>query len=326
MIAGCKQSNSDSWYTISCTDSSLVDGAYVYLDDGITWEHLASAQIKDHSFSIKSNKMGSEVAYIFMGDEEDDENKEQMTFQFILEPGNITLFRKNKDGVPSEFLYGSGTPLNDKMNSGQLEFTKETVRENHNILGFIVLSNMFVSSSKSEIEQLMSEFPDEMKKHPYYKELEETLNKIKADVGLDYLDIEGNDVNGDPISLSEVVQKAGTKYVLLDFWASWCEPCREAIPELINIYNKYKDSGFEIFGYSFDAKVESWQEALKTEEMPWPNVIPAKIVAQRRNPVWTEYGLDGIPWSFLIDASSGKIIAKNLSGEELSEKLAELLS
>ena len=122
------------------------------------------------------------------------------------------------------------------------------------------------------------------------------------------------------------LERDGVRYVLLDLWASWCGPCREDMPELVALYDHYHGSGFEIYGMSFDSSPENWRSALKELGMNWPNVITEVTGSPRTSPVWAGYGMDGIPWSYLIDASTGEIIAKNLRGEALAVELEALFA
>lgn len=112
--------------------------------------------------------------------------------------------------------------------------------------------------------------------------------------------------------------------MLLDFWASWCGPCRAEFPNLREAYEKYHDMGFEIFGVSFDSDREAWIGTIDSAGLLWTNVI-AEDGVTRDGAIWQAYGLNGVPWNYLIDAESGMIIAKNLRGKELGEKLEELL-
>lgn len=114
------------------------------------------------------------------------------------------------------------------------------------------------------------------------------------------------------------VSSAGLKdkYVLIDFWASWCFPCRREGPFLKAAYEKYAAKGFEVLGVSIDQNESSWKKALKEDELPWINVIDNGNVA-------TEYKIRQVPTNFLLD-KTGRIIARNLRGEEVQKKLADI--
>ncbi|MFD2244802.1 TlpA disulfide reductase family protein [Pontibacter ruber] len=111
------------------------------------------------------------------------------------------------------------------------------------------------------------------------------------------------------------------KYVLIDFWASWCGPCRKENPNVVRMYNEYKDKGFEIFGVSLDQSKEKWVKAIADDKLTWPHVSDLKGWESAAAQL---YGVDAIPQTILLD-KEGKIIAKNLRGAELEAKLASLL-
>ncbi len=122
------------------------------------------------------------------------------------------------------------------------------------------------------------------------------------------------DESGQEFTLSQLCE--GKKYILIDFWASWCNPCRKEIPNLKELYKTYSVKGFEIISLSMDQQPEAWKKALLEESMPWPNFLDTENIAN-------EYKVKYIPATYLID-NVGNVVAQDIRSEELSAKLAEL--
>ena len=125
------------------------------------------------------------------------------------------------------------------------------------------------------------------------------------------------DINGNTFQLSSLKGK----YVLVDFWASWCGPCRKENPNVVTAYNKFKGKNFTILGVSLDKEKADWEQAIKDDKLIWTHVSDLK---QWESSMVSLYHFDGIPFNVLVDPQ-GKIIATGLRGEELERKLAELL-
>ena len=127
----------------------------------------------------------------------------------------------------------------------------------------------------------------------------------------------GKDIKGNDISLASVCE--GKKYLLLDFWASWCGPCRREIPNLKEIYKKHGANGFDILSISIDQEEEPWLKAVKDEALEWNNLRDAD------HSIAELYHVSAVPTMYLVD-SEGKLVAENLRGEELAKKIDELMS
>jgi thiol-disulfide isomerase/thioredoxin len=127
------------------------------------------------------------------------------------------------------------------------------------------------------------------------------------------------DPSGKRISLASLRGKV----VLIDFWASWCGPCRQANPHVVGLYNKYKNQNFTIYSVSLDKDKEAWKRAIKADGLVWPTHVSDLL--QWETPLVQQYGFNSIPFTVLIDAN-GMIVGKNLQGEALEQKIISLLN
>lgn len=136
-------------------------------------------------------------------------------------------------------------------------------------------------------------------------------------VGAEIRDFVADTLEGESVRLADV--RADSKYVLVEFWASWCGPCRVEIPHMKEAYDRYRDKGFEIVSFTIDNDREDWEVASEEEQLPWPNLGMGEEADAPR-----AYNVTGVPKNYLVDSATGDILARDLRGHHLDEKLAEL--
>lgn len=160
------------------------------------------------------------------------------------------------------------------------------------------------------------------KEYSYSIHVKQLVNKrnqlISTAIGQPSPEINLPDINNQSVALSSLKGKV----VLIDFWASWCGPCRKENPNVVRLYNQYKDKGFDIYSVSLDKNKDAWIKAIEMDKLTWPSHVSDLL--QWSSSVVPQFGIEGIPFTMLIDRD-GKILAKGLRGQQLEDKLKELL-
>lgn len=206
--------------------------------------------------------------------------------------------------------------LNDKKASYDTSFI---VNNNTSIIAPFLVSNMRARFSVEDLEFWLGNMDESVALSDFYVALSDELEKKRnVAIGKDYIDFTLPDQDGEEVSLSDL---AGKGVLLIDFWASWCGPCRNANPGVVALYNEFNEKGFEVFGVSLDRDKEEWLKAIEEDGLVWTQVWDAGETSSVSSDL---YAVKYIPHTVLLD-SDGKIVARNLSEEELKEKLNELL-
>ena len=166
------------------------------------------------------------------------------------------------------------------------------------------------------LQPIISQFDDNVAKSSFGQRIGNTLSvMLKTPIGKEAPLFTMKDMNGEDFSLEDLKGK----YVLIDFWASWCRPCRDENPRMVSLYNKYKSKNFDFLGVSIDHNQDNWKKAVVDDNLAWTQLIDENNVANK------EYGVLAIPSNILLD-NEGVIIGKNLFGLELEKKLQEVLN
>lgn len=340
-------------YVINGTVEGGVDGDTVLLQEvmGRQLVNIDTAIIKNGKFEFTGIQDSTVHRYVSYGSDK----KDVLRMDFFLENGNIAIaLTKDNDSAVgtsnndayqlirskitqlNKSAHDIYVTINDTMSAEQREaklfelntlqeqmqdiYKKGTEENITNPVGIQLFKQNFYSFSTAENDTLLKQIPAQYKSDPTLVQIQEMTDKQKLTApGKQYINFEMQDPQGKAVQLSDYVGKGNV--VLIDFWASWCGPCVREMPELVELYGKYKSKGFEIVGVSLDNSADAWKDAIKRLNMTWPQMSDLKGWNCEGAQL---YAVNSIPCTVLVNGE-GVIIARNLRGAELAEKIAEVI-
>lgn len=225
--------------------------------------------------------------------------------------------QRSQDTVTLNVLSETFKEVQEEAKTYETTFVQE---HPDSYMSLLILQQMLNAKSRTpeEVSELFKAMNPALQETAIGKELKETLSKFtNLSVGAVAPDFSGPTPDGTQLSLKESLGKL----TILDFWAGWCKPCRIENPNLVALYEAYKDKGLSVVGVSLDRTREEWTNAIAEDQLPWNHVSNLQFW---QDPIARLYNITAIPATFLLD-EEGRIIAKDLRGEALEAKVAEVL-
>ena len=352
LISSCEKHPVGDKFSITLDISGELEGkTYLVKRDFGKWVNIDSSNINTGLIKMDGVISDPEFCYLKFG---------QKYVGIFLESGNI-LFSAHVDSLDKGIISGSKTQdeldlfkssilaitndlddlytqyrvalnadskdsikyisdLIDHKDQERLDETLEYIYNNNKsiVSAYLAMSNNYYLDLE-ELESLTSNFDPSIKESKYVKSLMEHVDKLKkVSIGSDYTNFIMDDTSGNSTELSSII---GNNYLLIDFWASWCGPCRRENPNIVSIYKEYQNQGFDIMGVSLDTDRQKWISAIEKDSLNWTHVSDLN---GWNNEAAKLYAVNAIPHSIIVD-KNGVIIAKNLKGDALREKVSELL-
>jgi len=357
IAAGCNKTKTDGYF-INVSLKGTVDGKKVFLkklDKNNRFVNIDTSAVEFESVFFEGTSATPELHFIVV-------DGIRGNIPFILEEGSITI-EAYKDSIQMSKL--AGTKSNDefssyieetvklgkKQNELRNSFSAATQRQDMNALaeirqsfkelqdegksfnlnfvkdnpesfvGLMVLERILDTKTQPTaiLKELYAKVPDNLKASTTGKSIGDKLAALGAtDVGMIAPNFTGKTPEGADIALHDVI---GEKVTVVDFWASWCKPCRVENPSIVKMYNQYHDKGLNILGVSLDNKQDKWITAIEEDKLNWNHISNLK---SWQDPIAKKYNVSAIPQTFILD-ENGAIVAKDLRGEALQQKVRELL-
>lgn len=353
VLASC---NSTNKYKITGSVQGGYDGEKVYLMERVNRDfvNVDSAVIADGKFILEGTQPEPVNRYLAFTDGEND----PLFVDFFLENGNIDIYlaeSEENSTVKGTAINNSYQSFKDEMYQlqGKLmasysalqggtvaeeereakmkeiedvqdemtQVIKKYISGNSNsVLGAYLLSTNQYNFSYDEVDEFLTKIPENLQTDEGIVKMKENIQAYKNTAeGKKFVDFKLETPEGEAINLSDY---AGTgKVVLVDFWASWCGPCVREMPRLVEMYEKYKNQGFEIVGVSLDSDGEAWKKGIERLNITWPQMSDLKGWQSEAAKM---YAIRSIPHVLVLD-KDGVIVSRGLHGEELQKKIEELM-
>lgn len=351
LLSACQPQKSG--YKISGTIAGIADGEKVYLYDLKAHEDIDSVVVNNGTFEFKGNVDNTSLYFILYRSEGNDTRYVDVWVENIPISVNGNLgdfenmhiegsavqkqddeyseyvkpYKERLDSIDKAFdptnkeeaqrLYELYEQVNNELNVAKKEFVN---LHSDYYFSVYLLERLIRELEPKEGEELFAMIPEAHQSTSYGKNIKRylTLNK-NLQVGDKFSDFTLPNAQGEMVNLSELVKG---KYALIDFWASWCRPCRRENPHLRKAFNQYHDKGFEIFGVSLDEQKEDWLKAVGEDNITWTAVVDTLAF---NGDAAMMYNVRYIPHNFLINPE-GEILAIDLRGEDFLAKVDEIFS